>query len=286
MLAEPPTEPTFFMTVNANRRQLKPHIKDGDIPVMRNVMQFRRDDGTLRVSKPYAGRYVLDSGGYTAMDEFGGDFPWTVEDYHLWADQMYSLQPFEWTAVMDLACEEDFDADLSVEARIERTVDNTIRHLNLDPAYPVLPVLQGRTVEQWIDCYDRLRDHGIDPEYVGVGTLCRQTSGPAIADIISALRARTDIEAFHGFGVKSTAFKHGAVFETADSNAWAWPIQFGLQIELTDDDPPVMTREPIDGEANAVAHQRSFTSYYQYVSRLQREAYESRGPPQATLGSF
>jgi len=220
-LAEPPADPPeFVMTVNANRRQLKPLVEDGDILVMRNVMQFRNQD-SLRVSEPYAGRYVLDSGGYTAMDEFGGEFPWTVAEYHEWARAMYDAHPFEWVAPMDLACEESFDEEISVAERVDRTIENTLALLDHDPAYPVLPVLQGRTVEEWLSCYDRLRDHGVDPDYAGVGTLCRQTSGGRIKDIIRALRTRTDIEAFHGFGVKATAFTSGAQFETADSQAWS-----------------------------------------------------------------
>ena len=281
MLAEPPESPEFIMTVNSNRRQLEPLVEDGDILVMRNVMQFRNTD-SLRVSKPYAGRYVLDSGGYTAMDEFGGEFPWTVSEYHEWARKMYAEHPFEWVAVMDLACEPAFDDEISVAERIDRTVENTVALLDHDPSYPVLPVLQGREINQWLTCYDKLRDYGIDPDYAGIGTLCRQTSGNRIKEIVRAIRARTNIDAFHGFGVKSTAFKAGARFETADSQAWSWPIKYGIMLELAEESPTRLRRVDVN-DCDADVHRRTFEAYYKHTSRLQREAYPTDDRVQASL---
>jgi hypothetical protein len=279
-LVEPPDEPTFYMTVNSNRKQLQPLVKDGDIPVMRNVMQFRASD-SLSVRGVYAGRYVLDSGGYTAMDEFCGDFPWTVTEYHEWAKAMYADQPFEWVAAMDLACEPAFDDVVSVSERIDRTVENTIALLDHDPEYPVLPVLQGRTVDSWLACYDRLRDHGIDPDYAGIGTLCRQTSGNDIKKIVRAIRTRTDIDAFHGFGVKATAFKYGAQFETADSQAWSWPLMFGQKYTI-DERTGDMKRVGYD-DHDAAVHRESFESYYEHVSGLHRETQPDREHTQTTI---
>jgi len=277
-LVEPPDDPTFYMTVNSNRQQLKSVVSDGSIPVMRNVMQFR-NTSSFRVSTPYAGRYVLDSGGYTAMDKFGGEFPWSVLEYHDWARDMYAEHPFGWVAVMDLACEPAFDDKISVAERIQRTVDNTIALLDHEPDYPVLPVLQGRTVNGWLRCYDKLRDHGINPDYAGVGTLCRQTSGRDIKEIIRAIRARTDIDAFHGFGVKATAFQHGAVFETADSQAWSWPIKYGIQLRYDGDR---LHREEYD-ECDGAVHRRTFKAYYDHVSQLHQQAYPRRDLEQQTL---
>lgn len=280
-LSKPPEQPTFVMTVNCNRDQLKSLVESGGIQVMRNVMQFNSKNG-LSVRQPYADNYVLDSGGYTAMDEFGGDFPWTVTEYHQWAKEMYETHPFQWVATMDLACEPAFDDVISVSERIERTVNNTIDLLEHDPEYPVLPVLQGREVEQWLDCYDRLRDHGINPEFAGIGTLCRQTSGYKIKEIVRALRTRTDIDAFHGFGVKSTAFKAGVKLESADSQAWSWPVKYGIQLQLTNDTPPKLERVDVTDESEDV-HKKSFNAYYQYTSRLQQEAYTDCTTKQTVL---
>lgn len=269
------------MTVNSRRGQLEDLVSNGDIQVMRNVMQFKNKN-SLSVSEPNAKNYVLDSGGYTAMNEFGGDFPWSVGEYHEWAQSMYEKKPFSWVAVMDLACEPAFDDVISVSERIDRTVENTIKLLEHDPEYPVLPVLQGREIEQWIGCYDKLRDHGIDPEFAGVGTLCRQTSGNKIKEIIRALRSRTDIDAFHGFGVKSTAFKAGVELESADSQAWAWPLKYGMKLSLSNDTPPKLEREDYeDGEDNL--HAQCFNAYYTHVSRLQQEAYTDDNRKQAVL---
>jgi hypothetical protein len=266
------------MTVNSNREQLRPLVNDGQIGVMRNVMQFQRADG-LSVHQPYAKQYVLDSGGYTAMSEFGGDFPWSVSEYHDWAARMYEANPFGWVAVMDLACEPAFDDDMTVDERIKETVSNTIDLLDCDPDYPVLPVLQGREIEDWLWCYDLLREHGIDPAYAGVGTLCRQTSGKQIKHIIRAIRSRTDIKAFHGFGVKATAFQHGAVFESADSQAWSWPVKYGVKLTYQDGS---LVREPYSDDDENI-HKKCFQAYYNHVSKLHKDAFPDKGYNQLTL---
>jgi len=157
---------------------------------------------------------------------------------------------------------------MTVDERIDTTIENTLSLLECDPEYPVLPVLQGRTVDQYLECYDRLRGHGVDCEMVGIGTLCRMKSGRAIAETERALRARTNAEAFHGFGIKTTAFKHGARFESADSNAWSFAFNYGEKYTLSNDKPPELRREPY-GES---PHAESFRSYYTVTSRLQREA--------------
>lgn len=216
-----PEDPVFYMTC-CRRAAITNQIEDQNVPIMLNVTQYVRPDETLHPFSGYNTRYVVDSGGYSAMDQYGGDFPWSIRDYHDWLRDAYETRRFDWAPIMDLACEAAFDDVMSVEERVDRTVDNTIRHWELDPEYPVLPVLQGRTPDQYIECYERLRDHGIPTEYVGVGTLCRLEKPTEIASVEQCIRTRTKIKAIHGFGVKVTAFKFGATFESADSQAWSW----------------------------------------------------------------
>jgi hypothetical protein len=272
MNPNPPDSPRFYMTCE-RRERIQEQIEAESIPVMQNVMLYNGANGLLDID-PYDTQYVLDSGGYSAMNEFGGEFPWTVKEYHDWLQEAYERRPFDWAAVMDLACEPKFDDTMSVKARQDRTLENTLEHVSLDPDYPLLPVLQGRTIEQWLEYHDRLVDHGVDTTYVGVGTLCRQSSSKQIANIERALRANTDIEAMHGFGVKIASFNHGAVFDSADSQAWSWQTKFGQKYTQTSEDPPEF--ESVPYEDSAQAHAESFASYYPRAVYLQQKAYNRR----------
>jgi hypothetical protein len=240
---------------------------------MQNVMLYHGANG-LRDFNAYDTSYVLDSGGYSAMNEYSGAFPWSVQEYHEWLQDAYAERAFDWAAVMDLACEPAFDDVMTVKERQDETLANTLEHFNKNPDYPLLPVLQGREIDQWIAFHDRLVDHGIDTSYVGVGTLCRQSSSKQIAKIEQALRARTDVEAIHGFGVKISAFGHGAVFESADSKAWAWETSFGNKYVQTNTDPPKF--ETVDYEDAAQAHRESFEAYYPRAVYLQQQSAQTR----------
>lgn len=214
------------------------------------------------------------------MQKYHGEFPWSITEYHEWAAAMYDEAAFRWLAAPDLACEPAFDEYMSVTERITQTVENTVALLDHDPGYPVLPVLQGRTISEWVSCYDALCDQGIDPSFAGIGTLCRQQSGGRIADIVRALRVRTGIDAFHGFGVKATAFKAGTQLASADSQAWTWPLKYGLRLEYA---PGSGLRRVPYSDSDTNRHCESFDAYYRHVSRLQRDAWNGDGRRQASV---
>jgi len=272
MYPTPPKEPTFYMTCE-RRSHIQEYIESEKTPVMQNVMLYNGANG-LRDFEPYKTRYVLDSGGYSAMNEYGGDFPWSVAEYHQWLQNAHEKQPFDWAAVMDLACEPAFDHKMTVKERQDQTLENTLTHLEHDPDYPLLPVLQGRTIQDWIEFHDRLVDHGIDTSYVGVGTLCRQSSQKQIAVIEQALRTRTDVESMHGFGVKISSFNFGAVFESADSQAWSFQTKYGNKYVQTSTNPPEF--ETVPYEDSETAHQESFQAYVARAKFLQQQAYDTR----------
>jgi hypothetical protein len=191
-------------------------------------------------------------------------YPWTLSEYHEWLDE--HRHEFEWATVMDYACEEKFDPLWSVEDRVDRTFEHTVRHVDLNPDYTVLPVLQGRSLEDYVAFYERLEDHGIPTDHVGLGTVCRMSSEKRIVELEERLRERLGPVRLHGFGVKIEAFKHGATFESADSQAWNYPPTNG-QCILDDGD----RLRPIDmGDDSLTRTVESFKNYYSYVTRLQQ----------------
>lgn len=270
--------------VYGNRRAeyILPWIETHDVPLLVNA--------TERWSYPQSSflhmwdidtPVVIDAGGYNVQAKYLRDdataslatelsdkspfYPFSVEQYHEWLSENNEL--FDWACAMDYACEERFDDLWSVEDRMEATLQNTIRHLSLDPDYHVLPVLQGRTVDQYVEFVDRLVDHGIDVSYVGLGTVCRLSSSNKIVRVEKELRDRTPVDTIHGFGVKIDAYKRGASFETADSAAWSYASASQKMFYLSAEDGEVVTKRAHNssGLMNTV---ESFKAYYTYVTML------------------
>lgn len=274
----------FYMTYNGNRYKhlLLPAANANNIPIMRNAYD-RYSTATNQFLElndvPTTGNLVIDSGGFNVLNERMKHYPWTVAEYHEWLDAL-DIE-FNWAAIMDFACESRFNDLLSKEERMQKTLENTIAHYDLEPDYPLLPVLQGRTLQDYLEFYDRLDEHGIPTEYVGLGTVCRQSNTTTIVDIERGIRANTDIEKIHGFGVKITAFKLGATFDTADSNAWNMEPSNGNIVFDGGEKLDVYKSENPRRRAY-----RSFLEYYKYASRLQQNALQTGQGEQQPLTAY
>lgn len=259
---------TFYMTYARSRpKDIVPYAEENKIGLMTNAAH-RWSNTTRKFNKlwGYDTRHIVDSGGYNVQSNFGM-YPWTVKHYHYWLSQ----NNFNWAAVMDYACEERFDELHSVQERMQKTVDNTVEHFNLDPQYNLLPVLQGRSVEDYVKSYDMLKDHGIPLEKVGLGTVCRISSSKEIVRTEKAIRDRCkDIEYIHGFGVKINAFKLGATFDSADSQAWVYPASNGRCYTLENG----KLGEIAMGDDSRTRTVESFKNYYAYVTKLMGEDIE------------
>jgi hypothetical protein len=212
--------------------------------------------GTFLPPFEYDTKRSIDSGGYNVQARFVDPdgclkdgvsqsdvrherrrdspfFPWSVDMYHSWLCE--HSEQFEWAAVMDYACEDRFDGLWSAEDRVDATVENTIRHFDLhSDEYGLLPVLQGRSVDDYVECYDRLSSRGIPVSKVGLGTVCRLSSSSEIIELENRLRDRREFDHIHGFGVKRDSYSRGANFESADSQAWVWDASHGKEMVLRD----------------------------------------------------
>lgn len=286
----------FFMTYGRSRpKTLVPWIEHHDVPILSNVTR-RWSDNTERLLPmwDFDTKHVVDAGGYNVQSRFATDggslkvspqaiqnelqtdapfYPWTVVEYHEWLSEY--ADRFTWACAMDYACEERFDALWDVESRMDATIDNTIEHFEQDPDYAVLPVLQGRCVDDYVESYERLTDHGIPCDRVGLGTICRISSQNEIVETEREVRNRTGVESIHGFGVKVSAYKLGATFETADSAAWVSEAKNGrvYNISRTEDGGLRLDGEEMKRPNHRSADSRrrtihSFQTYYAYVTWL------------------
>jgi hypothetical protein len=283
---------SFKMTYARSRPStLVPWIEKHNVPLLTNAIH-RWSDATDRFLDmwEYDTPHVIDAGGYNVMADYvtkhgnlsasvtGGDihttlresepfYPWELEEYHQWLCE--HSDEFQWATVMDYACEERFDVLWDYESRIDATFENTVAHFNRldddDHPYTVLPVLQGRSVDEYVEFYERCEDHGIPTDAVGLGTVCRLSSEKEIAHVESSVRERTGVDWMHGFGVKVDAFKYNANFESADSQAWVYSPSNGRCVIHEDGslrDIPM----PDNSRERTV---ESFKNYYSYVTKLQ-----------------
>lgn len=260
----------FYMTYARSRpADIVPYAEKNNIGLMTNAAhRWSEARSTFLDLWDYDTAHIVDSGGYNVQSNYGG-YPWTVTQYHRWLD--IQSDRFGWAAAMDLACERRFDhlyPQMPVMERVLKTVENTIQHFNHDPDYKLLPVLQGRSVEDYVFSYDLLRDHGIPTEHVGLGTVCRISSQKEIVETEHRIREECKhIDRIHGFGVKVNAFKFGATFDSADSQAWVYKPSNGAVVR---DGWDRLIEEHHDN-----SHERTVTSfkhYHRYADRLKAKA--------------
>ncbi len=183
--------------------------------------------GTLRryVSLPRAiCRWALDSRGFSELSQHGR---WTIKpaDYvaavRRYRDEIGML---DWAAIQDWMCEPVIreKTGLSVEEHQRRTVDNWMELRTLAPEIPWLPVLQGWTPGDYLECvykYDCTKTPwrwGV----VGLGSVCRRQSLTWIHGLIRWLHS-TELQ-IHAFGFKTTGLETSATYlHSSDSTAWS-----------------------------------------------------------------
>lgn len=157
----------------------------------------------------------LDSAGYTMMVRYGG-LPWSVADYMALA----SSWPFRRVSSIDYCCEEGVAADREeVLDRISRTVATNrecfTRAGDLGIRDRFMPVLQGRTPDDYARCLDAIEGMILPGTVVGVGSMCRRPiHGPeglvAVAERLA--RILPIGTRLHAFGVKGDALPYLAPF--------------------------------------------------------------------------
>lgn len=183
-------------------------------------------------------RWVLDSGGFTELNDYG---KWTVEPkaYVLEVERYISeIKNIEWCATQDWMCE-DFVLKKTKKSVLEHqllTIRSFLDLKNINDKIPWLPVIQGYTREEYLTCIDLYQKAGIDltqEKCVGLGSICRRQITTEAADIISEI-SDMGIK-LHGFGLKSTALKDIRVrskIASSDSLAWSFEARYNLPLQM------------------------------------------------------
>lgn len=174
--------------------------------------------------KPATTRWSLDSGGFTELSMFG---EWTVQpaDYVMavrrYRDEIGNL---DWASQQDWMCEPVMlqRTGRSVEEHQRLTVENFLELRSLAADLPIIPVLQGWVLDDYLRHVEMFAAAGVDlleEHVVGVGSVCRRQGTWEAAEIAHALQPMR----LHAFGAKRDAIGlYGDLLASCDSMAWSY----------------------------------------------------------------
>jgi hypothetical protein len=206
-------------------------------------------------------RWIVDSRGFSELSDHGR---WTippadyVRDVARYDNEIGGLQ---WAAPQDWMCEDEIihggtigrvrcvGTGLSEAEHQRRTVENFLELTSLWPQHsdrpsPFIPVLQGRSPDAYLRCYQMYLDAGIDigEDYplAGVGSVCRLQSTGRIAAVARALGSLgADL---HWFGLKLTGLRCPEIprdisspytfggTQSLDSASWSLDARYGHRL--------------------------------------------------------
>jgi hypothetical protein len=179
----------------------------------------------------YSGKWILDSGAFTEISTHGR-YRQRVEDY------CQKILKYAFRGDLLIAVSQDWMCEPFI---LQRTGLNTAEHQRLtieryktlhalNPVVPIMPVIQGYTVSDYVK---HLNDYGellTKGQWVGVGSVCKRNSTPdEIHEILRTIKlVRPDVR-LHGFGLKILALERPSIRDmlySADSMAWHYPRKF------------------------------------------------------------
>jgi hypothetical protein len=172
------------------------------------------------------GPWAHDSGGFTEL-AMNGDWSISMREYVALVRRFHSeIGNMAWSAPMDWMCEPFMLAKTrgTVESHQRRTVINYVALMECAPDLPWIPVLQGWTHGDYLNCIDLYHRYRVPLEslpLVGIGSVFRRQGETRIALLIEDI-ARQGIK-LHAFGMKTKGIELcGHVLESSDSMSWSY----------------------------------------------------------------
>ena len=190
--------------------------------VMLSYNMLRKIKKAWEITMPF----MMDSGAFAVIQKYG-KYPYTPEEY---AEGIEKWHPdIAWT--MDYPCEPSAQkrGDYNPGKAQEMTIDNQIRLLDLNASTQM--VIQGWTINDYLENIDRIKDHGLLTEHLGIGSVCRRGQNREIARIIRAIRNNVPSWVkLHGFGIKVSVLKDTDArfyLHSVDSQSWGYEMRYG-----------------------------------------------------------
>ena len=203
------------------------HIEKTDIPLFISYRQLRNR------KKPFNQicKLAIDSGGFSEL-KLNGKWSITPEEY---IDNLHRFQDelglsIDWAAQQDWMVEPFMikKTGLSIEDHQQKTLDNYLTLIDMNPSVEIIPVLQGWELKDYYQHFDLFESYGVNLrklKTVGVGSVCRRQGTNEIDHIMQSLNNKgIDI---HGFGVKTSGLsKYSNALQSADSLAWSFGARY------------------------------------------------------------
>ena len=193
-------------------------LKDTPLFVSHRILK------NYKTLKPATVDWCLDSGGFTELSLFN-EWQTTPKEY-ITAVRRYKneIGRLQWASPQDMMCEPFMTekTGLTVKHHQTKTIENYLELKHLANDLPFIPVLQGWTLDDYLQCVEMYDKAGINlEEYdtVGLGSVCRRQATGEAETIVYRLQPIK----LHGFGMKQTALQRfGNLLTSADSMAWSY----------------------------------------------------------------
>ena len=180
--------------------------------------------------------WALDSGAFTELYAHG---KWRISasEYANLVDRYSSsIGKMNWASIQDWLCTPIVLAKtgLTIKQHQIKTLKNYIAMRSIKPEIKWIPVLQGWTVESYLNHLDMYNAEGFELQnqpLVGVGSLANRQDSPVVGDILRELSQRG--LNIHAFGLSSTGLLGShQLLKSSDSMAWSF-IARKRKIKLT-----------------------------------------------------
>ena len=195
------------------------------LPYLPRVMLSYNMLRTLKTAWNIDIPFMMDSGAFAVIQKHG-KYPYSPEAYALGIEKWHP--DIAWT--MDYPCEPSVQKKGHYDpiSAHEMTIDNQIRLLDLNVNTQM--VVQGWTINDYLENLDRIKDQGLLTERLGIGSVCRRGQNREIARIIRAIHNNVPSWVkLHGFGIKVSVLKETDarfLLHSADSESWEYERRY------------------------------------------------------------
>jgi hypothetical protein len=201
------------------------HLERTEVPMFLSRRVLEKRKSPVKSIAPWA----LDSGGFSEL-KLNGGWKITPDEYVETVNRLNKTPHLRWAAQQDWMCEAIMieKTGLTVREHQRRTVENFLELRKLDCDVPIIPVLQGYTMDEYKECFEMFEVAGVDlrsESLVGLGSVCRRQNTDDIERIVSCFHSK-DLR-LHGFGVKIQGLRrYGEMLESSDSLAWSFGARY------------------------------------------------------------
>jgi len=165
----------------------------------------------------------LDSGGFSFFNKFG-DYEFDFNQFIHLARKINA----DYVAVMDYPCEPEVNRSRlrTNYKRIDKTIENAIKLMDLADDINWVMVVQGYTTDEYLYSIDKIKEQDLLTDLMAIGSLCVRKSVSSARDIILLVRENLPSRIkIHGFGVDLRFLRDYVVFNSlysTDTAAWKW----------------------------------------------------------------